>query len=70
MRELADLLGLMLQEPAGPREAKPFIDLLLTVRNDLRTAKEYGLADNIRTELADLGIIVEDGPEGSTWRAG
>jgi len=115
LRDLADVLGLTLQEPKGPREAEPFIELLLTVRNDLleaeklelaerigeeeltlrrperlgeteqagpfidlllavrrdlREAKEYELADTIRGELARLGIIVEDGPEGSTWRVG
>jgi cysteinyl-tRNA synthetase len=70
LRELANVLGLTLGEPKGPSEAKPFIDLLLTVRNDLREAKEYKLADKIRTELAELGIIVEDGAEGSTWRVG
>ncbi len=68
LRELADVLGLTLREPKGPSEAGPFIDVLLAVRNDLRAAKEYELADRIRAELAKLGIIVEDGPEGSTWR--
>jgi cysteinyl-tRNA synthetase len=68
LRELADVLGLTLQEPKGPSEAEPFIDVLLAVRNDLRAAKEYELADKIRAELAKLGIIVEDGSEGSTWR--
>ena len=70
LRELADVLGLTLQEPKGPSEAEPFIELLLAVRTDLRVAKEYKLADKIRAELVRLGIIVEDGPEGSTWRVG
>jgi cysteinyl-tRNA synthetase len=70
LRELVDVLGFTLQEPKGPSEAEPFIDLLLSLRNDLRAAKEYELADKIRAELAKLGIVVEDGPEGSTWRVG
>ena len=48
--------------------AKPFIDLLLTVRRDLRTAKQYALADQIRDELERLGIVVEDRPDGPIWR--
>jgi cysteinyl-tRNA synthetase len=48
--------------------AEKLIDRLLLVRNDLRAAREYQQADKIRTGLADLGIVVEDGPEGSTWR--
>ena len=70
LRELSDVLGLTLQEPKGPSEAEPFIELLLDLRNELRAAKDYALADKIRAELARLGIVVEDGPGGSTWRVG
>ncbi len=69
LRELADVLGLTLEEPKGPSQAGPFIDLLLVIRNDLRAAKQYELADRIRAELSALGIVVEDGAEGSFWRA-
>ncbi len=68
LRELADVLGLTLHEPKGPSDAEPFVDLLVAIRNELRAGKEYKLADKIRAELAKLGIIVEDGSEGSTWR--
>lgn len=70
LRELADVLGLTLEEPEVQREAQPFIELLLAVRDDLRAAREYKLADKIRAELAALGIVVEDGPDGSSWRPG
>jgi len=49
-------------------EAENLIDLLVSVRSELRAAREYVAADRIRTGLADLGIVVEDAPEGSTWR--
>jgi cysteinyl-tRNA synthetase len=67
--QLAGVLGLRLEEPAENLAAKPFIDLLLTVRRDLRAAKQYALADQIRTGLLQLGIQVEDRAEGTTWRA-
>ncbi len=70
LRELADVLGLTLQEPEVHREAEPFIEVLLTIRDDLRAARDYELADKIRAELASLGIVVEDGPDGSSWRPG
>jgi len=54
----------------GDSDGQKQIDTLLRYRSQLRAAREYELADTIRTELANLGIIVEDGPEGSTWRAG
>jgi cysteinyl-tRNA synthetase (EC 6.1.1.16) len=71
LRELAGVLGLTLQEPkAKLLEAAPFIELLIKVRKDLRAAKQYVLADQVRNELAKLGVILEDGPQGTTWKAG
>jgi cysteinyl-tRNA synthetase len=35
----------------------------------LRQAKQYQMADEIRTKLANLGIILEDTPKGTTWRS-
>jgi cysteinyl-tRNA synthetase len=49
-------------------EAGEVIDLLVSVRNELRAAGQYEMADKIRAGLADLGIVVEDGAEGSSWR--
>ena len=48
--------------------AEPFIDLLMQLRNDLRAAKQFQLADSVRDRLADLGITLEDGAEGTRWR--
>jgi cysteinyl-tRNA synthetase len=69
LRELAGVLGLRL----APREKRsleiaPFIDLLIDVRADLRKARQFDLADNIRTRLADLGVMLEDGPQGTAWK--
>ncbi len=66
---LAGVLGLRLDEPRQDIAATPFIDLLLKIRRDLRTAKQFALADEIRLELQKLGIAIEDRADGSTWRA-
>ncbi|MBI3980228.1 MAG: cysteine--tRNA ligase [Chloroflexi bacterium] len=69
LRELAGVLGLTLAAPAGEEmAASPFIDLLVTVRSDLRAAKQWALADRIRTGLGDLGIVLEDTPQGTVWK--
>ena len=68
LRELAGVFGLTLKEPEAPREVAPFIDLLISVRNDLRAARQWALADKIRAELGRLGVILEDSPQGTTWR--
>ena len=68
-RELTGVLGLRLAAPqAAGQSIAPFVDLLLRVRLELRKAKQWALADLVRDELKALGVIVEDGPQGSTWR--
>jgi cysteinyl-tRNA synthetase len=67
--ELTGVLGLQLAErPATGQAAGPFIDLLAIVRQDLRSAKQWELADRIRDRLEEMGIVLEDGKDGSTWR--
>jgi cysteinyl-tRNA synthetase len=68
LRELAGVLGLTLAEEETGIAARPFIDLLVKVRDELRAAKLYELSDSIRARLAELGVALEDGAEGTRWR--
>jgi hypothetical protein len=43
------------------------IELLLQARAGLRDAQRWDLADRLRDGLAELGIEVQDTPEGSSW---
>ncbi|HAL61333.1 MAG TPA: cysteine--tRNA ligase [Chloroflexi bacterium] len=70
LKKLAGVLGLKLEAEAKGVAATPFIDLLVSVRDELRAAKLYPLSDKIREELSKLGVILEDGPGGTTWRWG
>jgi cysteinyl-tRNA synthetase len=71
-RDLAGVLGLTLVEEESSAgmgmAAKPFVDLLVQIRTDLRTQKQWALADQIRNRLAELSIVLEDTPEGTQWR--
>ena len=68
--ELADVLGLTLTQAESDKlAAAPFIELLISVRKDLRAAKQFALSDKIRDELAKLGVTLEDGPQGTTWKS-
>ena len=64
--------GLQLVEPASESgadiAARPFIDLLVSVRSDLRQAKQWALADKVRDSLKSLGVALEDTPDGTQWR--
>ncbi len=68
--ELAGVLGFQLKPDADQQEqsAAPFIDLLVQLRQELRTAKQWALADQVRDDLQQLGIIIEDRPGGSSWK--
>ncbi|MGE3270998.1 MAG: cysteine--tRNA ligase [Chloroflexota bacterium] len=72
LQSLAAVLGLSLEAPQsaadGGEDAGPFIELLLTVRQRLREAKQWALADEVRDRLRDLGVLVEDRPDGAVWR--
>lgn len=68
LRELAGVFGLRLREPQrGNQEAAPFVDLLVETRTALRKAKQFDLADTIRQRLTDLGVVLEDTPQGTRW---
>ena len=72
VRRLGGLMGLfekrvpVVRAPAG-EEAK-LIDLLVEVRARARQAKQYDLADFIRSQLSELGIALEDTRQGTVWR--
>ena len=68
LRELAGVLGFTLHEPPHRDEnAAPFVDLLVELRSELRSAKQYALADRVRDGLVAQGIELPDGPEGTEW---
>ncbi|MCJ7513123.1 MAG: cysteine--tRNA ligase [Anaerolineales bacterium] len=69
LRRLAGVLGLRLERTeAGATTTGPLVELLIELRLELRQAGLYPLADRIRQRLAELGIVLEDGKQGTTWR--
>ncbi len=44
------------------------VEALIAARTAARTARDWAAADRIRGELADLGVRIEDGAQGTTWR--
>jgi cysteinyl-tRNA synthetase len=45
----------------------PFVDALLAVRARARETRDWATADVVRDRLAEAGVEVRDGSDGSTW---
>jgi cysteinyl-tRNA synthetase len=69
-----EVLGLRLKEAEAPKAAAldpafaAEVDRLVAERSAAKQAKDWKRADAIRDELKARGVIVEDGPAGTTWR--
>ena len=79
LRELGGILGLLQADPENylKREAlgkgmdalgDEAINALVAKRNQARADKNWQESDRIRDELASRGIVLEDDPQGTTWR--
>jgi cysteinyl-tRNA synthetase len=56
--------------PAGQDIDEAGINALIEQRNQARRDKNWAESDRIRDLLKDKGILLEDGPGGTTWRRG
>ncbi len=72
LKALGGVLGLLQQDPAvylrGDASGQAYIEKRIEERLAARKARDFARADAIRKELAEAGIILEDGPQGTTWR--
>ncbi|AGI47711.1 cysteinyl-tRNA synthetase [Thermoplasmatales archaeon BRNA1] len=70
MDEINDVLGI-LPENEGSSDDGSFnevMQILIDLRKELRTKKQYELADMIRDRLKDAGYVIEDSSEGAKWK--
>jgi cysteinyl-tRNA synthetase len=57
------------RETLIPKQAEDaVIQILIHVRNELREAKQWALADEIRDKLDSIGILLKDYPDKTTWQ--
>jgi len=67
---LDDVLGVW-SEPTTPENTgvtEGLMDLIIELRKEARASKNWAQADVIRDKLADMDIVLEDSPKGTTWK--
>ena len=80
--ETGNVLGIFLEEPEAylredrTREAKKRgldvvkIENLIAERKEARSAKNWKRADEIRKELGEMGVVIQDTADSTTWAMG
>lgn len=68
--DMADIIGLFEQEEAAADDGLTdrLMQLIISIRQDARQAKNWAVADKIRDELKDAGVVLEDTPNGVRWK--
>lgn len=65
LMELTEVLGLVQRQEDGLDQE---IEQLIEKRQQARKEKDFALADKIRDQLKEQGIIIEDTPQGVKWK--
>ncbi|MNM95344.1 Cysteine--tRNA ligase [compost metagenome] len=75
LKELAGLLGVLQLEPDAFLQAgaegkvdAAEVEALIQARLEARAAKNWAESDRIRDQLSAMGVVLEDGKGGTTWR--
>jgi cysteinyl-tRNA synthetase len=68
--ELGRVLGLFKEKAAKETSGKEreLVEYLIKLRREARDRKDFAAADKIRLDLKNIGVILEDSKEGTTWR--
>ena len=66
--EDSEVLDKIQSRESAKDEISQHVESLLLERDEARESKDWARADEIRDELTGMGVKVEDGPNGATWR--
>lgn len=73
LKKLGDVLGTLQSDPEAffkgdvDDSEESWIQQMIEKRAEAKANKDWGTADQVRDELAAKGIVLKDGPEGTSW---
>ena len=73
LAEMCSIIGVLEKtaapaaEEAGDSKESELVEMLIAMRQDARKNKNYALADELRNKLSDIGIVLQDTPQGVKW---
>lgn len=72
LKYLGGVLGCLQQEPSdflqgGDEDESAWVESMIAKRAQAKKDKDFATADSVRDELQAKGIVLRDGPEGTTW---
>lgn len=56
------------QTAAGDDLTEKLLELIIDIRQEARRKKDFAAADGIRDRLKELGVVLEDTPQGVRWK--
>lgn len=70
--EMEDILGLEMSpiKVTGAQEemVEKLMEIIINARQNAKAKKDWAMADGLRDELANLGVVLEDTPQGVRWK--
>ena len=66
--EVLGIYNLNAQDSSNVEQLDQLVDLLLEIRQDARSRKDWETSDKIRDKLKELNIEIQDTREGATWK--
>ena len=73
LAEMCSIIGVLEKtaapaaEEAGDSKEAELVKMLIAMRQDARKNKNYALADELRNKLSEIGIVLQDTPQGVKW---
>jgi cysteinyl-tRNA synthetase len=62
-----DILGLKQEKDCDSADTEGLMQLILSIRADVKAKKDFTTSDKIRDELTKLNFIIKDGKDGAAW---